>query len=68
MVKDNVVTLEVHQRRGLSALFQLSNSSNETILTCQCMQGHVLARDIMQSSMETAQLGGLHSEKDNSLG
>jgi hypothetical protein len=31
MVKDNVATPEVHQRGGLSALFQLSNSSNETI-------------------------------------
>jgi hypothetical protein len=31
MVKVNVATPEVHQRGGLSALFQLSNSSNKTI-------------------------------------
>jgi hypothetical protein len=31
MVKDNVATPEVHQQRGLSTLFQVSNSSNKTI-------------------------------------
>jgi hypothetical protein len=31
MAKDNVTTPEVHQRGGLSTLFQLSNSSNEKI-------------------------------------
>jgi hypothetical protein len=37
-------------------------------LTCECMWGHMLARDSTYGSRDTAQLGGAHSERDNSLG
>jgi hypothetical protein len=37
-------------------------------LMCQCVQGHVLARDSTYGLRETAQLGRPHSERDNSLG